>query len=215
MATTRGTSASDFLPILLIAAAMVGAAVAIGIYSKRLKGGAAELQQANPGWVVKSPDYSPVFADDGTPAGEVRLRGDDVGPYRIERVDCAEVRAAFPAWFKLPDAPVGNCVRLYDLSPPTLVLNMTTPLTLTEIWDRQLGATADKLELPYSGGRSGRFPSGAETDKPAAQRPEERGSLGYTVDAPPGSGERAVGIEGERRGGTTRLIFTFRLGQRP
>ena len=32
---------------------------------------------------------------------------------------------------------------------------MTTPLTLTEIWDRQLGATADKLELPYSGGRSG------------------------------------------------------------
>ena len=58
-------------------------------------------------------------------------------------------------------------------------------------------------------------PSGAETDKPTAERPEERGSLGYTVDAPPGSGERAVGIEGERRAGTTRLIFTFRLGQRP
>ena len=102
MATTRGASASDFLPILLIAAAMVGAAVAISIYSKRLKGGAAELQQANPGWVVKSPDYSPVFADDGTPAGEVRLRGDDVGPYRIERVDCAEVRAIF-AGFRLEE----------------------------------------------------------------------------------------------------------------
>ena len=92
---------------------------------------------------------------------------------------------------------------------------MTTPLTLTEIWDRQLGATADKLELQYSGGRSGRFPSGAETDKPAPERPEEKGSLGYTIDAPPGSEERAVGIEGERRAGTTRLIFTFRLGQRP
>jgi len=91
------------------------------------------------------------------------------------------------------------------------VLNVSTPMRVTEVWDRHFGPLLDRLQLGYAGGRSGRFPEGAETDLPAGQEPpEERGAGGYIVDPRPGSGERPVAIAFYRYTGTTELVFTFR-----
>ena len=62
------------------------------------------------------------------------------------------------------------------------MLNVRTPKPVTEIWDRHFAPLLDRLKLGYSGGRSGRFPEGAETDLPAGQTPpEERGAGSYRV----------------------------------
>ncbi len=196
---------------LVILGLLVAAVVAAYLHLAREPNGAERLQKANPGWTVKAVDGRPVRVDDGSGRGEVMLSADDIGPYRIERVDCAEVRPAFPKWFSLPDAPPGNCLRIVDSGRTTFVLNMRTPMRITQLWDRQYAPLIDRLKLGYSGGRSGRFPEGAQTDLPAGQPlPEERGAASYSIGPPEGSGERIVAMSFYRWAGTTELIFTFR-----
>jgi len=195
----------------LIVAAIVGAY----LHLTRAPGGAEQMQKANPGWTVTAMDGAPVIADDASGRGEVMLHPDDLGPHRIERVDCAEVRAAFPKWFMLPDAPAGNCLRLHDATPPTLVLNVRSPMRITQLWDRQYAPLLDRLKLVYGGGRSGRFASPEETDGPAGKDlAPESGVLSYSIDPAAGSGERIVSLAAWGRAGTTRLVFTFRQAPR-
>ena len=189
----------------------VGFATACGVaflYMSRPLGSVVELQQANPGWKVRGEGYSPIHFDDGSPAGEILIGGDDAGPYRLERIDCADVKKAFPAWFQLPDAPLGNCARLGNGAPYTLVLNMRTDIAAIELWERLYEPTADRLQLGYSGGSSSRRPKGtAASDTDAARYPS---SIGFSIDPPPGSGDRKVAIHADSVHGSTRVIFTFR-----
>lgn len=196
---------------LVIAGLVAAAAVGGWMFLTREPTSAEEMQRANPGWTVVTRDGHPVRADDASGQGEMMFGHDDVGPYRIVRVDCEEVRKVWPRWFALPDVPLGNCARIDDAGRSSWVLNVTTPMRVTEIWDRHFGPLLDRLRLGYAGGRSGRFPEGAETDVPAGQAlPEERGAGGYIVDPPPGSGERPVAIAFYRWTGKTELVFTFR-----
>ena len=196
---------------LVIAGLVVGAIVAGELWLTREPSAVELLLQANPGWTVVAASGMPVRVDDGSGRGEVMLNADDLGPALIRRVDCEEVRKVYPGWFALPDVPIGNCVRLDDVAETSWVLNVSTPMRVTEVWDRHFGPLLDRLQLGYAGGRSGRFPEGAETDLPAGQEPpEERGAGGYIVDPRPGSGERPVSIAFYRYTGTTELVFTFR-----
>jgi len=195
---------------LAIVAIGIGAIVAGVLWLTREPNGVALLEQANPGWTVVAESALPVRVDDASGGGEVMLSTDHLGPYRIRRVDCEEVRKVYPSWFALPDVPIGNCVRLDDGAETNWVLNVITPMPVTEVWDRHFAPLLDRLQLGYWGGRSGRFPEGAETDLPAGQTPpEERGAGSYRVDPRPGSGERQVAIAFYRYAGTTELIFTF------
>ena len=197
---------------LLVIAGVVG----VVVYANRPDPEVDGFLDANPGWTLETPRHSPVRLDDASGRGEVLIVPDDVGPHRVERVDCAELRAAFPSWFQLPDAPLGNCLRLHDLAPPTLVLNMRSTLSATEIWDRGYQPTIDRLKLGYYGGRSGRFQRPEDSDKPASEATpfQESGSLHYVIDPREGSGERTVYLGAYSRAGTTTLVFTFRLGPR-
>jgi hypothetical protein len=191
----------------LVVAAVVGG----GMYLARDPSGAELLQQANPGWTVVAKNGRPTRLDDGSGKGELMLGTDDVWSYRVTRVDCDEVKKAWPRWFALPDVMPGNCARLDGDDGARWVLNVTTPMRVTEIWDRHFGPLADRKKLGYAGGRSGRFPEGAATDLPAGQSPpEERGAGGYLLDPPIDSGERPVAISFYTYGGSTELIFTFR-----
>jgi hypothetical protein len=211
----RITAAFDFIESLVrklpIVALVAGAIVAGWLYVDREPSAVELLQQVNPGWTVVAADGRPVRVDDASGRGDVMISGDDLGPSRIRRVDCDEVKKLYPAWFALPDVPIGNCARLDGEDGTRWVLNVTTPMTVAEIWDRHFGPLLDRLQIGYGGGRSGRFPEGAETDLPAGQTPpEERGAGGYIVDPRPGSGERPVAIAFYADAGTTELIFTFR-----
>lgn len=199
--------------VLLLIAAAIGAVV----YANRPDPGVEGFRKVNPGWTLQTPANSAVRLDDTSGRGEVLIVPDDVGPHRVERVDCAEVRAAFPSWFQLPDAPVGNCLRLHDIAPPTLLLNMRTTLSATDIWDRGYQPTIERLKLGHYGGRSGRFQRPEDSDKPASEMAsfQESGSLHYVIDPRDGSGERTVYVGAYARAGTTNLIFAFRLGSRP
>jgi hypothetical protein len=196
---------------LVIAGLVVGAAVAGWLWLEREPEPAELFQRANPGWTIATADGRPARVDDASGKGALMLSHDDLGPARIRRVDCEEVRKVWPAWFVLPDVPLGNCARLDGEDGTRWVLDVTTPMPVTQIWDRHFEPRLDRLKLGYNGGRSGRFPEGAETDLPAGQAPpEERGAGGYLVDPPFGSGERVVAIAFYRWAGTTELVFTFR-----
>ena len=196
---------------LAIAALAIGALVGGWFYLVREPDAAELFEKANPGWTVVTAGGRPARADDASGRGELMLSGDDLGPSRIRRVDCDEVKKAWPRWFVLPDVPLGNCARLDGEDGTRWVLDVTTPMRVTEVWDRHFGPLVDRLKLGYSGGRSGRFPEGAATDLPAGQAPpEEKGTAVYLVEPPFGSSERAVAIAFYRWGGTTELVFTFR-----
>ncbi len=198
----------DGWTVLFLFVAFAAAGGAAFVYMSRPLDGVVEMQKANPGWKVRGEGYSPIHLDDGTPAGVVLIGGDDVGPYRVERIDCAEVKKAFPAWFHLPDAPIGNCARLGNAEPYTLVLNLHTDMPAVELWERLYEPTADRLQLGYSGGSSSRRPKGtAPSDTDAARYPS---SIGFSIDPATGSGDRKVAIQADSLHGSTRVIFTFR-----
>ena len=71
--------------------------VAAFVYTSRPLGSAVEMQKAHPDWKVHGEGYSPIPVDDGSAAGEILVGGDDATPYRVERIDCAEMSKAFPA----------------------------------------------------------------------------------------------------------------------
>ena len=197
---------------VVVVGLLVAAAVGGWMYLMREPSGAELLQQANPGWTVVDKNRNPVRADDASGRGEVMLSRDDLfGAARLRRVECDEVRKVWPAWFVLPDVAPGNCARLDGEDGTRWILNVTTPMPVTQIWDRHFAPLVDRLKLGYAGGRSGRFPEGVETDLPAGQAPpEERGSGGYLIDPPYDSKERQVAISFYRWAGTTELVFTFR-----
>ena len=151
---------------LVIAALLVAAAVAGWLHLHREPTGTEQFAAANPGWTVTSASFQPVRADDASGRGEVMLRSDDLGPVRIRRVDCDEVRAAWPSWFVLPDVPLGNCARLDDAGQTSWVLNVRTPMPVTHVWDRHFGPLLDRSKLGYGGGRSGPL-SRRRRDRPA------------------------------------------------
>ena len=201
----------DLVRKLVVAGLVAGAAVAGWLYLNQEPTSSERFTEANPGWSVVAKSGWPVRVDDASGSGEVMLRSDDLGPARLRRVDCEEVRKAWPSWFVLPDVPLGNCARLDEAGETSWVLNVTTPMPVTQIWDRHFGPLLDRLQLGYAGGRSGRFPEGAETDLPAGQAPpEERGAGGYLIDPKHGSGERQTAIGFWRYAGKTELVFTFR-----
>ena len=208
----RASASIDRLVRKLTIAGLVAAAAVAGWFWLNPEPTSSELfAAANPGWTVVSKSSRPVRVDDASGRGEVMLRNDDLGPARLRRVDCDEVRKAWPSWFVLPDVLLGNCARLDHAGETSWVLNVTTPMPVTQIWDRYYGPLLDKLQLGYYGGRSGRFPEGAETDVPAGQAPpEESGAGGYMIDPRPGSGELQTAIAFWRYAGTTELVFTFR-----
>ncbi|MEO8526457.1 MAG: hypothetical protein ABI460_17155 [Caldimonas sp.] len=184
--------------------------LAIGAYMMRLQGGAAELQEANPGWKVSGDGYSPIHLDDATPAGEVLIGGDDAGPFLVERIECDEVRKVFPAWFQLPDAPIGNCARLGNAAPYTLVLNMRTDIAAQELWERLYEPTADRLHLGYSGGSSSRMPKGTAPSAAASESARYHSAMSVSIDPAPDSNDRQLAIQADSYHGSTRVIFTFR-----
>ena len=143
---------SDAWTILFMFGGFTVLMLSIGLYMMRLQGGSLELQQANPGWKVQSRNFGPLRIDDDSPAGEVFINSEDTGSYRIARVDCAEVRNVFPAWFTLPDVPLGNCVRLGAAQPYTWVLNLRTPTPIPDLWDRLYQPTVERLGLSADGG---------------------------------------------------------------
>ena len=196
---------------LVLLGLVAGALVGGWLWLEREPDAAALFEKANPGWTIATADGRPARVDDASGRGDVMLSGDDVGPARIRRIDCEELRTVRPRWFTLPDVLPGACARLDGDDGARWVLNVTTPMPVTQIWDRHYAPLLDRLGLGYSGGRSGRFPEGAETDLPVGQAPpEERGSGSYLVDPPPNSGERPVAIAFYRWAGTTELVFTFR-----
>lgn len=206
----------DLVRKLVVAGLVVGALVAGWMVLTREPTSSEMFEAANPGWTVVARSGRPVRVDDASGRGDVMLRSDDLGPARIRRVDCDEVRKVYPSWFALPDVLPGNCARLDDDGETSWVLNVSTPLPVTHIWDRHFGPLLDRQQLGYVGGRSGRFPEGAETDLPAGQAPpEEHGAGGYLVDPKPGSGERETAIGFWRHAGTTELVFTFRPAPPP
>ena len=194
----------------LLAGALAAAVIGFVFYMERPQGAIAELQKANPTWKVSGERYSTIQLDDATPAGEVLIGGDDAGPYRVERIDCAEVRKVFPAWFQLPDAPIGNCAQLGNAAPYTLVLNMRTDIPAQELWERLYEPTADRLHLGYSGGSSSRMPKGTAPSAASAESARYRSAMGFSIDPAPGSSDRKVVIEADSFHGSTRVIFTFR-----
>ena len=201
----------DLVRKLVAAGLVVGAGFAAWSWWAREPTGGELFEAANPGWTVVEKKGRPVLVDDASGRGDVMLRSDDLGPARIRRVDCDEVRKVYPSWFVLPDVAPGNCARLDEGAETRWVLNVSTPMPVTQVWDRHFGPLLDKQQLGYAGGRSGRFPEGAETDLPAGQAPpEERGAGGYLIDPKPGSGERETAIGFWRQAGTTELVFTFR-----
>ena len=215
--TRSATQASgvDRIVRLVLTLLVIAGVVGVVVYANRPDPGVEGFLKANPGWTLDTPRYSPVRLDDASGRGEVLIVPDDVGPHRVERIDCADVRPAFPSWFQLPDAPLGNCLRLHDLAPP--VLNMRSALSATEIWNRGYQPTIDRLKLDYYGGRAGRFQRPEDSDKPASEATpfQESGSLHYVIEPRAGSGERTVYLGAYSRAGTTTLVFTFRLGPRP
>ena len=202
----------DRLVRMLVIAGLVVAAAAFGWrWLDREPDAAALFERANPGWTITTADGRPARVDDASGKGELMLSHDELGPARLQRVDCDEVKKAYPGWFVLPDVALGNCARLDGEGGTRWVLNVTTPMPVTQVWDRHFEPLVDRLRLGYNGGRSGRFPEGAQTDLPAGQAPpEERGAGGYYIDPPIGSGERVVAIAFYRWAGTTELVFTFR-----
>ena len=196
---------------LVIAGLVVGAAFAGWLHLSQEPTGSELFAEANPGWTVLARSGYPVRVDDASGRGDVLLSSDDLGAVRIRRVDCDEVKKAYPSWFVLPDVLPGNCARLDNAGETSWVLNVSTPMPVTQIWDRHYEPLLDRLQLGYNGGRSGRFPEGAETDVPAGQAPpEESGAGGYYIDPKIGSGERQTAIAFWRYAGTTELVFTFR-----
>ena len=202
----------DRLVRKLVIVGLVVAAAAFGwLWLDREPGAAALFERANPGWTITTADGRPARVDDASGKGELMLSHDELGPARLQRVDCDEVKKAYPGWFELPDVQPGNCARLDDAGETSWILNASTPMRVTQVWDRHFGPLLDKHRLGYAGGRSGRFPEGAETDLPAGQEPpEEKGAGGYVVDPRPGSGDRQTAIGFWRHAGTTELVFTFR-----
>jgi hypothetical protein len=164
------------------------------LYLTRDPSPAERLQRANPGWTVVAVDGRPVHADDASGRGNVMLHPDDVGPYRMERVDCEAVRKVFPQRFTLPDTPVGNCLRLQDGERATWVLNIRTPQPAVPL--------ISQLKFQHGVSPS---PEDAAKDLPARG---DRGS--YAVYPREGSGERIVGVAFYRYANNTELIFTFR-----
>ena len=96
-------NAENLVRKLMIAGLVGGAIVAGGHYYLTREPSSAELfEQANPGWTAVEADGRPVRVDDASGRGDVMLRGDDLGPYRIRRVDCDEVRKVFPTGSRCP-----------------------------------------------------------------------------------------------------------------
>lgn len=187
----------------------VAAVVGAWMYLLRDPSPAERLQQSSPGWTVVAKDGYPVRADDASGRGEVMLSPDDLfGAKRLGRVDCAEVRKVWPAWFVLPDVALGNCARLDSEDGTRWILNVTTPMQVSQIWEGHFAPIIDRLQLPHVGGRSGRLRQGAATAGQAV--PDPRGNGSYTVDPPYGSGERVVAISFYRWSEKTELVFSFR-----
>jgi hypothetical protein len=208
MGDLRNRGWKDKAWLLLSAGAVVAVFAGFVAYMTRLQGGAAELQEANPTWKVTSRGYTPIGLDDGSAAGELLIGGDDSGPFHVERIGCDEVRRVFPSWFELPDAPIGNCGRLGNAPPYTLVLNLRTTTPVPELWDRLYEPTVTRLKLDYGGGWSGPASGSANTGRRAS-------AMYYSVDPAASSGDRKVAIEARWVDGTTTAIFTFRPASSP
>lgn len=219
---------SDAWTILFVVGGFIAIALAIGFYMARLQDAPLELQQANPGWKVQG-RYGTLRLDDATPAGEVYVSSDDAEPYRIERVDCAEVKQVFPGWFHLPDVPLGNCVKLGNAAPYTLVLNLRTATKIPELWDELYQPTVERLGLSANGSwlNGDNVQVGSEnlmeTSGEKVYAPAPGGansgrlarSLHYTIEPHVPGVDRKIVIDAFYYGDMTLAVFTFRPEPRP
>jgi hypothetical protein len=170
----------------------------------------AELQQANPGWTVEKPRYRGLRLADGR-GEDLFINGDDAGPLRLQRLDCAQLAPSLPSWLRLPTGRTGGCLQLGNAAPFTLVLNHRTPMPITELWERHYAPHLDELELPYWGGSSSRG-----TDGPASTTPG-RGQhvMSYSVDPAHGSTGPRVNLMAFYLGDDTVLVVTLRPSAPP
>jgi hypothetical protein len=183
------------------------AVLAVGAYfALQSLGGAPDavdgLRQANPGWTIEKPRHVGLRLTDGA-ADPVFIDGDHVGPWRVQRLDCARVEAAMPRWLQLPPGRTTACLQLGHAAPYLQVLNHRTPEAIPELWTRHYEPRVQALSLPHWGGFSGSGAGG-----PAAPGRKHR-SMGYNVDPAPGSGDPAVSLMAFYLGDETVLVVTL------
>jgi hypothetical protein len=164
-----------------------------------------ELRQANPGWTVEKPRHMGLRLSDGGGA-DLFINGDDAGPHRLQRLDCAQLAPSLPSWLRLPPGRTEACLQMGHAAPFTWVLNHRTAMPVSVLWERHYAPHLDELELPYWGGssRSG-------TDGPASTTPGRRHHvMSYSVDPAHGSTGPQVNLMAFYQGDETVLVVTLR-----
>ena len=77
----------------------------------------AELQLANPGWTVDKPRHMGLSLSDGS-GPDLFINGDDAGPLRLQRLDCAQLLPSLPAWAaRLPPGRTVGCLQMGETAP--------------------------------------------------------------------------------------------------
>lgn len=156
--------------------------------------GRDELRRANPGWAVEEPRHIGLSLTDAK-GPELVINGDDAGPLRLERQDCAQFTAALPAWVRLPPGQTIGCLRMGDAAPFVQVLNHRTAMPVPELWSRHFEPLLDELELPYGGGSSSS---------------RKYYTMSYGVDPAHGTTGPRVGLMAFTTGDGSLLVVTLR-----
>ena len=211
MRAERGGWYADQLArlLLLVTALGVGAYLAYG-YLVGPPDAQSELRQLNPGWTIEKPRHMGLSLSDGS-GPELFINGDDAGPLRLQRLDCAQLMPAFPSWLRLPPGRTIGCLQMGQTPPFTQVLNHRTDMPITELWSRHFEPHLDELQLPYWGGSTG-----GGTDGPASSTPGRKyRSMSYGVDPAPGTAGPQVGLMAFYLRNETVLVITLRPPPRP
>lgn len=163
----------------------------------------SELREANPAWTVEKPRTVGLRLVDAS-GTEVFVNTDDVGPLRLQRLECPALAASLPGWLRLPPGRTVACVQMGGPAAPLVrVLNHRTAVPVAELWERHFQSLLDELQLPYWGGSSGGG-RGAGA------------SMSYSVDpAPDDSTGPQVNLMAFRRDGETVLVVTLRIMRAP
>ena len=206
MRAERGGWYADQLARLLVLAAALGVGGYLAYeHFASPPDAQAELRQANPGWTVETPRHMGLSVSDGS-GPELFINGDDAGPLRLQRQDCAQLMPALPSWLRLPPGRTVGCLRMGAGAASVQVLNHRTDMPITELWSRHFEPHLDELQLPYWGGSTG-----GGVDGPASSTPGRKyRSMSYGVDAPPGSNGPQVGLMAFYLRNETVLVVTLR-----
>jgi hypothetical protein len=212
------------LRIVLLADLVLFGTAGLVWYALRPSDETAELIARNPGWTVDSSLGWVVMTEHATQR-RVVIAPEQIGPNAVRTVPCAEVEKAYPAWFRVPgdssETEPLACVHVAGEDQDAYVMNFLTALEIPKLWDEVYAPLVDAAKRPYSGGHSMAGRKGRKLDReaigaaarpplPGASGPRPGGSLGYAIDAEPGSGERQTNLQATHVGDETLVVATFR-----